>query len=227
VAGALGRSSNLSGRTEIWAALIPAASNPILGAGFESFWISPDAARFWNTLGHLGWWHPEILVPEAHNGYIEIYLNLGWVGLGLISVILISGYRRAVSAFRMNPSVGSLMLAYVIVSAVYSITEAGFRSLDPIWAFLLLAIVTSTGVTTGLIREPQTQKRFSSAGYSSIASPETNWSYPNSEPIKENAQVRKSSSDSVRWSSAAVRPTSTTERVRGPFNSDGKFDFPQ
>jgi O-antigen ligase len=178
VANALGRSSNLSGRTEIWAALIPSASNPILGAGFESFWISPDAQRFWSTLSHLGWWHPEILVPEAHNGYIEIYLNLGWVGLGLVSIILISGYRRAVAAFRMNPSVGSLTLAYVIVSAVYSITEAGFRSLDPIWAFLLLAIITSTGITTGIVREPLARKRLESSGSSSIASAETGWAYP-------------------------------------------------
>jgi exopolysaccharide production protein ExoQ len=178
VASALGRSSTLSGRTEIWAALIPSASNPILGAGFEDFWISPDAQRFWRTLSHLGWWHPEILVPEAHNGYIEIYLNLGWVGLGLLSMILISGYRRAVAAFRINPSVGSLTLAYVIVSAVYSITEAGFRSLDPIWAFLLLAIVTSTGITTGIVREPLPRKRLNSTGSSSIASAETSWAYP-------------------------------------------------
>jgi O-antigen ligase len=177
MASALGRSSTLSGRTEIWAALIPSASNPILGAGFESFWISPDAQRFWGTLSHLGWWHPEILVPEAHNGYIEVYLNLGWVGLGLISIVLISGYRRAIAAFRMNPSVGSLTLAYLIPAAVYSVTEAGFRSLDPIWAFLLLAIITSTGITTGIVREPLAGKRLKSLGSSSssVASAETSW----------------------------------------------------
>ncbi len=176
MASALGRSSTLSGRTEIWAALIPSASNPILGAGFESFWISPDAQEFWRTLAHLGWWHPEILVPEAHNGYIEVYLNLGWVGLGLISIVLISGYRRAIAAFRMNPSVGSLTLAYLIPAAVYCVTEAGFRSLDPIWAFLLLAIIASTGVTTGIVREPVAGKRRKALGSSSsVASAETSW----------------------------------------------------
>ncbi|MDX6460247.1 MAG: exopolysaccharide production protein ExoQ [Acidobacteriaceae bacterium] len=207
VANALGRSSNLSGRTEIWAALIPSASNPILGAGFEDFWISPDAQRFWRTLSHLGWWHPEILVPEAHNGYIEIYLNLGWVGLCLVSIILISGYRRAVAAFRMNPSVGSLMLAYVIVSAVYSITEAGFRSLDPIWSFLLLAIITSTGITTGIVREPLARERLNSRGSSSIASAETSWAYP-----RFRTQARKSSSEFVRWSSVAAWSASRPEK---------------
>jgi exopolysaccharide production protein ExoQ len=120
VAGALGRKSNLSGRTEIWAAVIPAVSNPVVGDGYESFWIGPDVQKVWRSLS--GWWHPEAL-NEAHNGYIEVYLNLGWIGVCLIALILISGYRRAVAAFRLNPPIGGLMLAYIIVSAVYSITK--------------------------------------------------------------------------------------------------------
>jgi exopolysaccharide production protein ExoQ len=127
--------------------VIPAAPNSIVGAGFESFWISPCVRNVWRGL--VGWWHPEAL-NEAHDGYIEVYLNLGWIGVCLISLILISGYRRAVAAFRLNPSVGGLMLAYITAAAVYSITEAGFRMLDPIWIFLLLAVVGASGVVAGL-----------------------------------------------------------------------------
>jgi O-antigen ligase len=155
VANALGRQSNLSGRTDIWAAVIPAAPNALVGAGYESFWISPNVVKFQQSL--VGWWHPEQL-NEAHNGYIEIYLNLGWVGVCLISCILISGYRRGVAAFRRNPSVGGLMLAYIVISSVYSITEAGFRSPDPIWIFLLLAIVSSTAISSGVVWDPVTRK---------------------------------------------------------------------
>jgi O-antigen ligase len=149
VAHALGRQGTLSGRTEIWAALLPAVSNPILGSGFESFWISPDVVKFQQAL--VGWWHPEYL-NEAHNGYIEVYLNLGCVGVCLILVILIRGYFCAVKAFRLNPSLGSLTLAYIIASVAYSFTEAGFRMLDPIWFFLLLAIFSSAGVVAGFFR---------------------------------------------------------------------------
>jgi exopolysaccharide production protein ExoQ len=148
VAHALGRKSNLSGRTEIWAAVIPAAPNSIVGAGFESFWISPCVENFRRKL--VGWWHPEGL-NEAHNGYIEVYLNLGWIGVCLISLILISCYRRALAAFRLNPSIAGLMLAYIVAAAVYSITEAGFRMLNPIWIFLLLAVVSASGIAAGLI----------------------------------------------------------------------------
>jgi exopolysaccharide production protein ExoQ len=145
---ALGRQSNLTGRTDIWAAVIPAAPSAIVGAGFESFWISPSVEIFRHNM--VGFWHPEGL-NEAHNGYIEVYLELGWVGVCVVAFILVSGYKRAVAAFRRNPSIGSLMLGYTIVSAVYSVTEAGFRMLDPIWIFLLLAVVTARGIAAGYI----------------------------------------------------------------------------
>ena len=35
------------------------------------------------------------------------------------------------------------MLAYVSAAAIYSVTEAGFRLLDVIWIFLLLAVAAS------------------------------------------------------------------------------------
>jgi O-antigen ligase len=151
VAQALGRTSSLSGRTQIWAAVLPAAPNALLGAGYESFWMSSNVKIFQDNM--VGWWHPENL-NEAHNGYIEVYLNLGWIGLILIALILVSGYRRAIAAFKVNPSVGGLMLAYVIVSPVYAITEAGFRSPDPMWIFLLLTIISSTSIAAGFAWGP-------------------------------------------------------------------------
>ena len=137
VVHALGRKTNLTGRTEIWAAVLPLVPNPIVGAGFESFWLGP---RLQEVYSHLSKY---MHVNEAHNGYIEVYLNLGWIGVGLIAAILISGYRGAVAAFRRRSMLGSLMLAYVAAAAIYSVSEAGFRMLDPMWFFLLLAVIGS------------------------------------------------------------------------------------
>lgn len=149
VVQAMGRKSTLSGRTEIWAALIPAAPNALVGAGFEDFWISPNVVKFQQAL--VGWWHPELL-NEAHNGYIEVYLNLGCVGVILIVTLIISGYARASKVLRMNPPIAGLVLAYIVAAAVYSFTEAGFRMLDLIWVFLLIAVVSANSVAAGLIR---------------------------------------------------------------------------
>jgi exopolysaccharide production protein ExoQ len=133
---AMGRQTNLTGRTEIWAALIPVAPNAVIGAGFESFWMQYREKRLYSKLP--GWWAPQYL-NEAHNGYIEVFLELGWVGTGLISLIVLSAYRHAIAVFRRNAAIGCLLLAYVAASAIYSITEAGFRMLSPMWILLLLA----------------------------------------------------------------------------------------
>jgi exopolysaccharide production protein ExoQ len=146
VAGALGRKSDLSGRTDIWRASIAAADNTVFGTGFESFWnVNVDKV----ALGLPGYWEIHNLV-SAHNGYIEVYLDLGWVGVCLIALILISGYRRAAKAFRRDRQFGSLILAYIVTGAFYSITEVGFRVLGPSWIFLLLAVVSANGVAAGL-----------------------------------------------------------------------------
>lgn len=146
VVGALGRDTTLTGRTEIWAAVIPMCPNRFLGAGFESFW---------NGYGHnvAGLSKYQRGINSAHDGYIDVYLNLGWIGVSLIGVILVGGYRRACTAFRRNPEIGSLMLAYVATAAIYSITEAGFRILTPTWISLLLATVAANGYASGLVRD--------------------------------------------------------------------------
>ena len=119
---------------------------PAIGTGFESFWISPNVQKV--SRGLIGWWAPEGL-NEAHNGYIEIYLNLGWIGLCFIALILITGYRRAVKAFGRDPESAGLMLAYIVTATFYSLTEAGFRFLAPMWLFLLLAVISSSGILAG------------------------------------------------------------------------------
>ena len=130
---AMGRRTDFTGRTEIWKAVIHMAPNPMVGAGFETFWLGKRLEKMWSLF-------PVFKPNEAHDGYIEVYLNLGWAGLALIGLILVNGYFRAVATFRRNRGLGGLMLAFVAAATIYSVTEAGFRMLDPIWIFLLLAI---------------------------------------------------------------------------------------
>ncbi len=140
VTEALGRKPDLTGRTEIWSVLIPMAPNPIGGAGFETFWVGPRVARAFAEIGGIH------MINEAHNGYIEVYLNLGWIGLGLIALILAQGYRSTVSAFRRDSAFGALLAAYVVTAVSFNISEADFRMLGVEWLFLLLAIVVASRV---------------------------------------------------------------------------------
>jgi len=149
---ALGRKPDLTGRTEIWRIVIPLAPNPIGGAGFETFWVGPRVAKVFAMVGGLE------MTNESHNGYVEVYLNLGWLGLGFIALIFLQGYRKAVSAFRRDSALGALLLAYVVTALAFNISEAGFRMLSVEWFFLLLSVVAASavaGVAKGQSQLPQ------------------------------------------------------------------------
>jgi hypothetical protein len=60
--------------------------NPIFGAGYGGFWLGERLDRFWAM-------YPTSPPIQAHNGYIEVYLNLGLIGLILIASVLLSGLR--------------------------------------------------------------------------------------------------------------------------------------
>jgi exopolysaccharide production protein ExoQ len=139
----LGRNSTLTGRTTIWHFALGMVNNPLLGTGFESFWLGP---RLRNMIVLI-----DQTVNQAHNGYIEIYLNLGWVGVALLAVLIFSGYRRVLPAVRRQTQGGSLRLAYCIVAVAYNFTEAGFKMMHPVWIVFLLSIA----VIPNRVRKPQ------------------------------------------------------------------------
>ena len=119
--------------------------NSIVGAGYETFWLGERSA----DLNHLFYGY----INEAHNGYIEVYLNLGLIGVGLIVLILGQGNRRAVGVFRRDPILGGLLLTYIVTVATHSISDASFSIPSPTWFFLLLSVVAA-GRVTGVEKGP-------------------------------------------------------------------------
>src|SRR5216684_1239136 len=132
----LGRNPTLTGRTEIWKAVIPLVSNPLVGTGYESFWLGERLQKFWSVddKAFKG-------IQEAHNGYLELFLNLGWIGVALLAVLIVGGYRKVIATLRQDPYAGSLGLAFFVAELSYNFTEAGFRMMLPLWIFFLLAVV--------------------------------------------------------------------------------------
>jgi O-antigen ligase len=151
----LGRDPTLTGRTELWATLLEMSAHPWLGAGFESFFLGDRLELLWEKY----WWQPN----QAHNGYIEIYLTLGRVGLILMGVLMWTGYRNAVQVFREDPMAGSLRLTFLIIALVYNVTEAAFKVVHPIWIVFLLAasrtVVAGESRAAAPVRETPASRR--------------------------------------------------------------------
>jgi O-antigen ligase len=129
----MGRNSTLTGRTDIWDALFKVHINPIFGTGFESFWLGERLAFLWTFPIVDG-------ITEAHNGYLEVYLNLGWVGLAFLAGLLWTGYKNVLRLLERDPEAGRLRLGYFVIAVVYNFTEAAIRSTDLVWIAFILAI---------------------------------------------------------------------------------------
>jgi exopolysaccharide production protein ExoQ len=127
----LGKSPTLTGRTEIWHDLLQVNINPILGSGYESFWLGEHIQpSFWP-----GW---SFVPNEAHNAYLDTYLNLGLAGLFLLLGWFLVIYRKARRDLVDGLDWGRLRLAFLVASLFYGWTEAAFRSLDPVYFVIFL-----------------------------------------------------------------------------------------
>ena len=69
-----------------------------------------------------------------------MFLNLGWVGVALIGLLVVWGYRNVSVAFRRHPEAGRLGLAFLVVALAYNLTEAAFKMMHPVWIAFLLAV---------------------------------------------------------------------------------------
>ena len=132
--GLLGRNTTLTGRTEIWKAVLSFNTNPLVGTGYESFWLGDRIDRLAEIIGYKG-------VAEAHNGYLEVYLNLGWFGLSALGFVLLSGYRNTLAALHGDSLVGRLRIAFFTASLVFGLSEAGFQMMGPLWIAFLIQII--------------------------------------------------------------------------------------
>jgi O-antigen ligase len=134
LAGAVGRDPTLTDRTKIWAALLSMHTNPLIGTGYESFWLGPRLKWFWQTSG-LG------RLNEAHNGYLQVYLNLGLVGVFLLVGFLGASYRTISRRFATSSSLAIFALAVWSVLVFYNMTEAAFGG-GLLWMILLMGAIS-------------------------------------------------------------------------------------
>jgi O-antigen ligase len=131
-AQALGRRPDLSGRSDlIWSVLLPIAErHALLGQGYGSFWIRPVPNL---TLD----------VNEAHNGYLDVFLELGLTGLLLLGLVFVAYFRKARNDLESNFNWAAFRLSFLIMFMMHNWTESTLlRPRELLWSlFVLLFLV--------------------------------------------------------------------------------------
>ena len=87
VVEALGRDLTFSGRNKIWSYALEISKDYFwLGAGYRAFWTDSIT---WDFFLFNPYWGGGKVTANGHNGYLDIYLELGFAGLVVLIWILI------------------------------------------------------------------------------------------------------------------------------------------
>jgi O-antigen ligase len=132
IISALGRNSSLTDRVPIWNACLSLHTNPLVGTGYEAFWLGFRKQFMWDQ-GYT--------IMQAHSGYVETYLNLGFIGIAFFLILIIATYRNIVKRLPGDFGYGQLRLAILAIFMFYNITEGTFPRADFLTFFLFLIAI--------------------------------------------------------------------------------------
>jgi len=133
IVGMVGRDITLTGRTDVWSLSLSLPINPFLGTGYQSFWLGPFAERFWDLFAFKP--------TQVHNGYLETYLNGGLMGVVLLLVMILSTGLNLKNGFISGKRYSNLLIAFLVVTLFYNLTEAAFNRMSLVWIVTLLAVL--------------------------------------------------------------------------------------
>ncbi|WP_298459301.1 O-antigen ligase [uncultured Cellulomonas sp.] len=148
---ALGRSGSLTGRTEIWTAVWRhVVERPIAGYGWGGVW------REWSAPTQEIWREVRFPAFYAHNGYLDLALQVGVVGLALFLLALGPAIRTLWRDRADGAALWGLLI--ILTSLVAAVTESapftgrGLLLLVP----LVVAVASGPGLLSAPTAEPST-----------------------------------------------------------------------
>lgn len=129
---------SLTQRTDIWAfAFRMMPDHLLLGFGYEGFWgAGPESPSI--RAGGPGF---IAQMPHAHNGYIDLVLQTGFVGLAIFTCIMLAALHVVGRVARSSLALGSFSLSYIVFCLFYNFFETTyFRSFNGNHMMMTLAI---------------------------------------------------------------------------------------
>ncbi len=133
----LGKGSTLSGRTDIWnSVLYFIKQRPIIGHGYAGFWVDVGQARHvWGALGY----EP----VHAHNGFLDLILDLGFIGLAVFLAIFILTYSKLLKAVRRSRDV-KMFWPLIFLSMFFMLNISQAQILKVSFNWLVFVIISSS-----------------------------------------------------------------------------------
>jgi exopolysaccharide production protein ExoQ len=136
-----GKDLTFSGRTAIWAVINDhIAYRPLLGTGYGAYWVGEGvtSSPSYDMVRRL-YWYP----TEAHNGYLDVINDLGYVGVAVLVAFLLTYLRQGLRLFRTARQQGAMYLALLFQQLIANLSESRwFNVLTLEFVILTLATVS-------------------------------------------------------------------------------------
>lgn len=140
--------SSLTGRVQIWPVLFRYAANHVLlGSGYGSFWAIGDSSPIFEY--DAGWL---TTITHAHNGYIDMLVQIGLVGATLSVVSLVVWPLHLLLSRPLPPAWSRWLLAAILLFCwLHNLLETSFLDrANIVWVMMVLAYcLLQRGVVQG------------------------------------------------------------------------------
>lgn len=167
VLGVFGRDATLSGRTELWSLVwTEVRERPWFGYGYSGFWLGleGESAPIWRSTGSE--------VPAADNGFLDLWLSLGLVGVVVFFAGFSAAFLRAATWFRLSrTSEGFWPCLFLTFVLLYSVSESVFLKQNSTLWILYVSTVLSAFPRDALRAERSTRMAHAGATMGPINKP--------------------------------------------------------
>jgi exopolysaccharide production protein ExoQ len=137
------RSPDLTGRVDLWRpVLFSISKRPWLGYGYSAFWRGLDGESG-DVLKEAGW-----IAGYAHNGFLDITLYLGIIGLATFVIGFFVVCRRAFAVLRETQGINAIWLCtYLAFFVLYQFTEGSLLTQNDLFTMLYFSAAASLGTS--------------------------------------------------------------------------------
>lgn len=127
-----------TGRSAIWQVLLEAISgNYILGLGYGAVWSAGEYSAITNFGLNTSSWVSSI--SHGHNGYLDIWLSTGIVGLLLFTFLLFKALKNIADVYDISNNEKFMCLSIIFFLVLHNFLESSFTVYySPGWYFFLL-----------------------------------------------------------------------------------------
>jgi exopolysaccharide production protein ExoQ len=135
----LGRNATLTGRTEIWKQVWRfIMERPALGWGYAAFWRGIEGQSF-EVVAAV-----RFIVFHAHNGFLEIWLELGLPGLVFFALSYLRAWRKLWPVLRSGDINRGMWMVFVLVLiALYDLDENTLLIYNGLFWVLYVAVLAN------------------------------------------------------------------------------------